>query len=100
MPEIRRDLARNLLAVVCIVALIGLSLWVLAFSRCRRLGDDDRGGDLAIVRSTGGASRSASVSGHRGHDAGHVACAGTAALALYPIRLPIIPNSLRRWVLR
>lgn len=29
MPEIRRDLARNLLAALCILGLIGLSLWVL-----------------------------------------------------------------------
>jgi predicted PurR-regulated permease PerM len=29
MPEIRRDLARNLLAVIVIVGLVGLSLWVL-----------------------------------------------------------------------
>ena len=29
MTDIRRDLARNTLAVLCILGLIGLSLWVL-----------------------------------------------------------------------
>lgn len=29
MPELRRDLARNTLAILCILGLIGLSLWVL-----------------------------------------------------------------------
>ena len=29
MIDIRRDLARNTLAILCIIGLIGLSLWVL-----------------------------------------------------------------------
>ena len=29
MTDIRRDLARNTLAILCILGLIGLSLWVL-----------------------------------------------------------------------